>query len=276
MQYYKIIKDKKIIDVLQEIIYVKYQKRNKLMLRCKEQDNPMGVLSSCQSTIYHVEGMKKFPMDKYMTVEMYECDEAEYLSLKAVLDENKVVEEIATETYENDTDEVTISGIYTSDVDLDGDGILDPLDEDDCMTIDFVKASKINALSKICSKTIVEGFDVVLSDGNNYHFSLKIVDQIKIRDLKIKVNAGETLLYYHADGQLCQYFSSDDVNLIYQYMEMIIDYNTTYFNSMKNYILSIKDINIISAIQYGDEVPEEYQSDVLKYVSTNAVSLISN
>lgn len=268
MKYYKIIKDQNIIDLLQGVVYVKYQKRNKLLLKCDESD-AMGVLSSCQSTAYHVEGMQEFPIEKYITVKMVECDLEEYTSLKSIMQENENVYNIETESYEDSIDTIVIEGEYTSDVDEDGDGILDPLSEEDCLTISFVKSSKINAMCKICSKRIVEGFDITLSNGQSYHFSLKVVDQLKISDLKSRADKGDTMLYYHADGQLCSCFTNEDIQLIYQKMNELIDYHTIYYNSLRNYIMSITDINVISAINYGDDVPEEYQSEIFKLIKNN-------
>ena len=47
-------------------------------------------------------------------------------------------------------------------------------------------------------------------------------------------------------------------------MEYIIEYQTTYFNSLKVYINNMTDKNDIIDLQYGDEIPLEYQSNVLK------------
>ena len=41
-------------------------------------------------------------------------------------------------------------------------------------------------------------------------------------------------------------------------------YHTTYYNALKNYVKSLKDIHQVAAITYGIELPEEYKSDVLK------------
>ena len=43
-------------------------------------------------------------------------------------------------------------------------------------------------------------------------------------------------------------------------------YHTTYFNSLKHYIESLDTIDAVANIQYGVEIPETYQSDVLKYL----------
>jgi len=41
-------------------------------------------------------------------------------------------------------------------------------------------------------------------------------------------------------------------------------YHTTYYNALKNYVNSLDDPYVIANITYGIELPEEYQSDVLK------------
>ena len=47
-------------------------------------------------------------------------------------------------------------------------------------------------------------------------------------------------------------------------MEQLITYNTTYFNSLRDYINSVTTEKELSKIKYGIEIPEEYQSEVLK------------
>jgi hypothetical protein len=41
-------------------------------------------------------------------------------------------------------------------------------------------------------------------------------------------------------------------------------YNTSYFSDLKNYINSLRSISKIDSIEYGDEIPEKYQSEVYK------------
>ncbi len=44
------------------------------------------------------------------------------------------------------------------------------------ITVEFVKDVKIKEMSKACHDMIAAGFDVVLSDGLNHHFSLELED----------------------------------------------------------------------------------------------------
>ena len=40
-------------------------------------------------------------------------------------------------------------------------------------------------------------------------------------------------------------------------------YHTSYYNSLKNWVLSMKTIAEVGAVKYGDPIPAEYCSDVL-------------
>lgn len=132
------------------------------------------------------------------------------------------------------------------------------------ISIDEVKLNLINAMSNQCNTVITDGFDATLSDGETYHFSLKLEDQLMIQALMLKVSAGETQLPYHADGESCKFFTPEEVSLLYSNMEQIITYNTTYFNSLRDYINSFSEVEDLNKILYGVEIPVEYQSEVLK------------
>lgn len=132
------------------------------------------------------------------------------------------------------------------------------------ISVDELKETLIANMSNQCNKVITNGFDAVLSDGNTYHFALTLEDQLMIQALMLKAKSGETILPYHADGETCRYFSADEISLLYSNMESIITYNTTYFNSLRDYINSMTTEEELQAISYGVEIPEEYQSEVLK------------
>ena len=62
--------------------------------------------------------------------------------------------------------------------------------------LDEIKTLKIKELSTECNKTIIDGFDIVLSDNNKYHFSLTYEDQINLITLSGMVQAGEEYIPY--------------------------------------------------------------------------------
>lgn len=75
--YYKVIKDNKIIDVLDRLVFVKYQQKHNIMIVCDE-SNAQAIVSSNGQYIWHVRGMYRVPVDGYDTVELVEIDKYEY------------------------------------------------------------------------------------------------------------------------------------------------------------------------------------------------------
>lgn len=89
--FYKVIKNNKVIDVLDKLVFLKYQHKHKIMVLCGE-DDAQAILSSDGDTIWHESTLYKIPIDGYDTVELVEIDEYEYKQLKML--NGKTPEEI--------------------------------------------------------------------------------------------------------------------------------------------------------------------------------------
>jgi len=92
--YYKVLKDNKVIDVLDHLIFVKYQEKHDIMLLCDKLE-AQGIVSSDEKCIWHVAGMHEMPKDGYDTVKLVVIDEHEYNQLKVL--NMKTPEEIIDE-----------------------------------------------------------------------------------------------------------------------------------------------------------------------------------
>lgn len=79
--YYKVIKNDKVIDVLDKLIYLKYQPKHNIMVLTDEND-AQAILSSDENTIWHERNLYKVPVDGYDEVAIEEIDEYEYKQLK--------------------------------------------------------------------------------------------------------------------------------------------------------------------------------------------------
>lgn len=81
--FYKVIKDNKVIDVLDHLTYLKWQKKNKIMLLSSEGE-AQAILSSDGNTIWHIDGLYDLPVEagKYDTVRLEEIEEQEYRQFK--------------------------------------------------------------------------------------------------------------------------------------------------------------------------------------------------
>jgi len=119
-------------------------------------------------------------------------------------------------------------------------------------------------MSRTCNQVIEAGFDLQLSDGNIHHFSLTTQDQINLISLGSMAANGMESIPYHADGEICRFYTAEEITTILAQATAFKIYHTTYYNALKNYINSLDSIEDIAAITYGVELPEEYQSEVLK------------
>lgn len=79
--FYKVIKDNKVIDVLDGLIYLRYQPKHNRMLFCTESE-AQAIFSSDQKQIWHEESLYNIPVPGYDTVQIKEIDKYEYDQLK--------------------------------------------------------------------------------------------------------------------------------------------------------------------------------------------------
>ena len=79
--FYKVIKNGKVIDVLEQLIYLKYQPKHNVMVLTNEND-AQAILSSDKETIWHEATLYEVPVSGYETVTVTEIDEQEYRQLK--------------------------------------------------------------------------------------------------------------------------------------------------------------------------------------------------
>lgn len=239
--YIKVITDDTVLDVMDSIVYVKYQDRNKTIAICPKED-AYGILSSDTSKVWHVDGMKEFPTSDYETVKLEEIDEDEYLELKKALEIKNA----------NSSNEPVKDNYIGNDV-----------------TLDFLKSAKIEEMSKDCNAAIINGFDVRLSDSKIYHFDMTLEDQINISSLDAQIKAGAKEVPYHARGELCRMYSAEDIQAILIEGANFKIYHITYFNSLKNYINSLNRKEDVRDVVYGMNIPDDYKSDVLKELDRN-------
>lgn len=92
--YYKVLKNNKVIDVLDSLIYLKWEPKHKIMV-LSDEDHAQAILSSNKNTIWHEKSLYKVPVDGFDEVEIEEVDEYEYKQLKML--NGKSPEQIADE-----------------------------------------------------------------------------------------------------------------------------------------------------------------------------------
>jgi len=79
--YYKVIYNDRVIDILDNLVFLKYQEKYDRMIICEERE-AQAILSSDQKYIWHEETLYNIPVFGYDTVRLVEIDAYEYDQLK--------------------------------------------------------------------------------------------------------------------------------------------------------------------------------------------------
>lgn len=126
------------------------------------------------------------------------------------------------------------------------------------------KEAKKDEISAACEQTIYSGVSVTLADGTTEHFALTEHDQLNLFGKQVQLASGLAQLEYHSDGQPCRYYSAADMQTIITKAMWHVSYHTTYCNAINMWVASVETAEELQQIFYGADVPEQYQSEVLK------------
>lgn len=131
------------------------------------------------------------------------------------------------------------------------------------LTLEEARTKKYQEIAAACEEIIFAGTDVEISTGVE-HFSLTERDQLNLIGKKIQIFTGEEELEYHEDGQPCRYFTPEDMQKVIEAAMAYVSWNTTYCNALNMWIKATTKPSELEEIYWGVEVPEKYQSEVLK------------
>lgn len=241
-RYYKLISGETFVGIATQRDFRMYQAKHNVILAC---DVDEAQYIQCENVLYRDGWMVPVSTDivPYTTLDVISITKEEYDAIAEAID--------------------------------DGEDIIIPPDDPEPepepepeppydVTVEYLRKVKVAEMSSRCNKTIENGVDVLLSDGQVYHFSLTTQDQMNLTTLADEARNGSTELAYHADGHLCKFYPASDILAIVQAAKKLTYFHTTYFNSLQAYVNSMDSIEEIGAVKYGIPIPEEYQSDVLK------------
>ena len=230
-----------VIDAIENPTYVTWNTADETIEACEGSAiNVMGVISSSTTMIWQIDGKELFP---------------EWLGLLSV-----ICEDIEKQEYDALVEQLKPNDDAPEDI------VPEPSEEE---RLQERKDKKINQMSRRCFEVITAGVDVELSDGNTYHFSLTVEDQLNLITISAMIAEGQTVLPYHADDEQCVFFSAEDMLKVIDTATNFKTYHTTYFNSLKTYILALETIEEVDSLYYGVDIPEEYQSPVWKEIGGN-------
>ena len=131
--FYKIVYNNLILDILKNPVFVKYSFKSKRFL-VSDGVSADGVMSRIRDEVYLFKTIDG--VDNLKVITMIEIAENEYLSLlHSIVDESNIM---------------SVRGY--------------------AMSIQEIRQKKIDEMNEVCHETILNGFDIVLSDGIRYHF----------------------------------------------------------------------------------------------------------
>lgn len=215
MKYYKIIKNTEFIGVGTTLNLRRFQTEHQIMLICNETQVQYIQLDD---TLYRANWMWPENTDsvKYEIADVIRIEKDEYDLLLEAVEKN---EEIAIE----EEPIVEVENVIVEEP-----------------TIDFVRASKISELKHCCNKTIINGVDIKLSDGETRHFSMSLEDQINLLTMA-----------YLSDESV---YSAVDMKIIITETNAFKNSHIAKFKQLENRVNSLNTIQEVSAVHYHEEV----------------------
>ena len=244
MKYYKLISGQTFVGIANSSNFLAQNPISKWLLAA---DEVTGQYVSCNNQLYRDYWMCALNEDSqipFTNVDIIEINKEEYDIYSEAIEKNEEI--IVPDTTYTDVNTVVE-------------------EEVDSPSVEFVRSSKLNEMSYACRTTIEAGFDLELR-GEIHHFSLDTQDQLNLISLSAMAQT-QSLIPYHADGEACIFYTNEEIEQIVETATAFKIYHTTYYNALKGYINALNSIEDISAVEYGIEIPEEYQSDVLKAIS---------
>lgn len=156
---------------------------------------------------------------------------------------------------------------------------LNPVIDVDKMNIDELKEYKISKINAAGSSDIYSGGEVELSDGTVKHFRYAQTDQANLESYLALILASDDrenlFVPYHETNGICRNFGYIDIVLIYFTLSMKKLQVFTYVNMLRDWVRSMEDIDQVKEIEYGVELPTEYQEKMNEIVQGSLTSLMA-
>lgn len=133
-------------------------------------------------------------------------------------------------------------------------------------TLEELKSEKVTEMNSAQQFTIQHGLDIALSEGVVEHFTLTDHDQTSLMGLQTLVAQGIESIPWHTSNQTehCKYYTNADMAIITTKALQFVTFHVTYFRDLRIYIRALENKEDVLNVFYGMDIPEEYQSEVLK------------
>lgn len=131
-------------------------------------------------------------------------------------------------------------------------------------TLEEIKASKKEEIRLAYQSVKTAGVDVELSTGKE-HFPLSEEDITFLIGKQLELSSGSSELVSYQDSEnRCKFYSREDMQLIIQNALQFVSFQTTYRNTLWEWVDECQTKEEVEKITYGCEIPEQYQNVVIK------------
>ena len=152
---------------------------------------------------------------------------------------------------------------------------INPIVDPTTMSLAELKQYKLKQVSEACSETIYSGATIELDDGTQQHFEYNIHDQLNLDELFIisMIAPEVTLLPYHQSHDVCHFYTKAQIITIVVTLMLKKTREVTYCNQLTQYVRSIKDKDTLLEVEYGMELPEEYEA-IVEQIMSNTIAQV--
>lgn len=269
MAYYKLVSGDAVLDAINdEKAQWIVENPNSYSIYNGQKEKAIGILGTDGGTVYHLHGKPAFhEFPDFVTVMMEEITESEYQSVIEDIAAGKILvselEQAEKKTPDQTQPMTALKRLQDRVEELLQEKLPDPVDN----SLEGTMERKIKEMSAACNAAITSGCDAMMADGELHHFSLTVEDQLNLVSLQALIALGQTTIPYHADGEECRYFSAEEFASLVQAATEWKLYHESYFNNLRAWIRTMDDVRDINSVQYGDEIPAEMYTDVMKGIT---------
>lgn len=131
-------------------------------------------------------------------------------------------------------------------------------------TLEEIKEAKKQEIRMAYNSVKAAGVDVELSTGKE-HFPLTEEDVTFLigKQLELTSPKSDVVSYQNADNR-CKFYKVEDMQKIIQEALQYVSYQTTYRNTLWEWVDECQSKEEVEEIVYGCLIPEQYQNDVIK------------
>lgn len=155
---------------------------------------------------------------------------------------------------------------------------INPVIDENGMTDEELKEYRISIISKAGEADIFSGDQVTFEDGITKTYTFGIEDQNNLQTYLSLIaqipDKSKIAIPYHAVGEMCQNYTAKQIVQVYFTLQVKLLRVYTYVNMLRLHINSLTSRKEIMEVQYGMELPQQYQEQMAMIMSESIATIM--